>query len=192
MVNIQALRVFGSFLLDRTDAPLDATRGWKLDARAQPTAITGDLSAAYVKTITQGSAYFAFDRAAANVLAVRARLGSILGGEVGAVPISDRFFAGGGGSVRGYEYQSIGPAFADGPSARGGLSLFEVSAEYRRRIGKTPFGVVAFVDAGTVSTKIYPDFGGSEPGGGCRCSLRPAVRADPHGCGDAATQSVGA
>ena len=161
-IDIQTSRVFGAFLLDRTDAPLDAKHGWKLDARAAPTAVTGDISAVYVKAIAQGSAYFAFDKEAANVVAVRARLGSILGGSVGAVPISDRFFAGGGGSVRGYEYQSIGPAFPDG-SPRGGLSLFEASAEFRRRIGKTPFSAVAFVDAGAVGTDVYPDFSGLSP-----------------------------
>lgn len=161
-IDIRAFRVFGAFLLDRTDAPLDAKRGWRLDARAAPTAVTGDVSAYYVKAIAQASAYFAFDREAANVLAVRARLGSILGGSAGGVPISDRFFAGGGGSVRGYEYQSIGPTFADG-LPRGGLSLFETSVEFRKRIGRTPFGVVAFVDAGSVSTDVYPNFGGLSP-----------------------------
>ena len=161
-IDIQGLRVFGAFLLDRTDTPLDATSGFRLDARVTPTAISGDASGAYVKTVVQGSVYRAVDRDARTVLAVRGRIGAILGSTRGGVPISDRFFAGGGGSVRGYEYQSIGPAYPDF-SPIGGLSLFEASAEVRRRIGATPFSAVAFVDAGTVGTDITPDFGGLSP-----------------------------
>ncbi len=179
-MDIQGYRVFGAFLLDHTDKPLDASRGWKLDARATPTAITGDLDSAYVKTVVQASVYRALDRAAASVVALRARFGSIVGGSRTGVPISDRFFAGGGGSVRGYEYQSIGPQYPDA-SPIGGLSLFEASAEFRRRIGTTPFGVVGFVDAGTVGTGVTPDFGGLSPavGVGVRYDLKFApVRMD--------------
>ncbi len=155
-IDIFAARVFGAFLLDRTDAPLDAHSGFKLDARAVPTFVTGDLSSAYVKSIVQASYYRPFGREFATVLAVRGRVGSILGG-LASTPISDRFFAGGGGSVRGYEYQSIGPTFPD-TAPRGGLSLVEASVEVRRRIGRTPFSAVGFVDAGSVGTDVYPDF----------------------------------
>ena len=180
VLGIQSFRVFGAFLLDRTDAPLDARSGYRLDARLSPTLVTGDTAATYVKAIAQGSVYRSLDREAATVLALRVRLGSIVGKGVTGVPISDRFFAGGGGSVRGYEYQSIGPTFADG-QPRGGLSLFETSAEVRRRIGKTPFGVVAFVDAGAVGGDVYPDFSTLSPavGLGLRYDLKFApVRVD--------------
>ena len=179
-IDIQGFRAFGAFLLDRTDAPLDARSGYRLDARLTPTLITGDVSDRYLKAIVQGAAFRSLDRAGQTVLALRARFGSILGASPGGVPISDRFFAGGGGSVRGYEYQSIGPAFAD-TSPIGGLSLFETSFEVRRRLGTTPFGVVGFVDAGAVGRTLKPDFGTLSPsiGVGLRYALPFApVRVD--------------
>ncbi len=179
-IDIQGYRVFGSFLLDRTDAPLDARSGYRLDARVTPTAISGDVSDYYVKTVVQAAAFHSLDRAGQTVLALRARIGSILGASPNGVPISDRFFAGGGGSVRGYEYQSIGPTFPD-TAPIGGLSLFETSFEVRRRIGTTPFGVVGFVDAGTVGRTLKPDFSDLSPavGVGLRYALPFApVRVD--------------
>lgn len=171
-IDIQGYRVFGSFLIDRTDQPLDARSGWRLDARLTPTAVTGDVSDYYLKGVVQAALFHPLDREGATVLAFRARLGSILGSSVGGVPISDRFFAGGGGSVRGYEYQSIGPAYPD-TSPIGGLSLVETTFEVRRRIGRTPFGVVGFVDAGTVGRTLDPDFSDLSPavGVGLRYAL---------------------
>jgi hypothetical protein len=63
------------------------------------------------------------------------------------------FYAGGGGSVRGYDFQSIGPRDARNKPA-GGASLIEASVEFRQRIGQS-FGAVAFVDAGAVGTQAF-------------------------------------
>jgi translocation and assembly module TamA len=48
------------------------------------------------------------------VLAANASLGSLLGAGRGEVPAPQRFYAGGGGSVRGYGYQMAGPVDATG------------------------------------------------------------------------------
>ena len=69
---------------------------------------------------------------------------------------SDRlFYSGGGGSVRGYEYQGVNPRLPDN-TPRGGLSLFETSLEVRRDIGES-FGAVAFVDGGAVGFQETPN-----------------------------------
>ena len=152
-----ALRGVAGFLLDRTNAPLNPVRGFKLDARAVPTVLQGDGNQVYLRLTGQLSAYLPFGREAATVLAGRVRLGSIIGGSIPAVPAQDRFFAGGGGSVRGYEFQGVGPRYAD-DTPRGGLSLVEASVELRQRIGRTKFGAVAFLDAGSVGDSSTPDF----------------------------------
>ncbi len=85
----------------------------------------------------------------ASVLAGRLVLGRILGATADEVPPDWRFYAGGGGSVRGYPFQSIGPETAAGTPA-GGTSLLEASVELRQRIGER-WGGVVFVDAGSVS-----------------------------------------
>ncbi len=92
-----------------------------------------------------------------TVLAGRLKLGSILSGSPTLdVPAPRRFFAGGGGSIRGYAYQGVGPRFPDGTPI-GGQSLFETSLEVRQKFGSR-FGGVAFLDAGSVSAQKYPDF----------------------------------
>src|SRR3546814_5762319 len=67
---------------------------------------------------------------------------------------SRRFYAGGGGSVRGYGYQDIGPRDANDDPI-GGRGLAELSVEARIRFGN--FGVVPFIDAGNISTDFLPE-----------------------------------
>jgi translocation and assembly module TamA len=89
------------------------------------------------------------------VIALRGTAGSLLG-DSAAAPLDKRFYAGGGGSVRGYGFQSIGPRNAQG-QLTGGASLAEVSVELRQRVSG-PIGVVAFLDGGTASESEMPDF----------------------------------
>jgi translocation and assembly module TamA len=140
--------------LDRSDDPLDPKRGWRLDLRAEPTYLIGDESLAYLKLQSQATAYVPFGEKARTVLAGRAKIGAMLGGSIPEVPASRRFYAGGGGSVRGYAYQAIGPRSFDN-TPEGGISLLETSLELRQKVGER-WGVVAFVDAGAVGTNEFP------------------------------------
>jgi translocation and assembly module TamA len=79
--------------------------------------------------------------------ALRLTLGSIDGTAVENIPADERYYAGGGGSIRGYEYQAVGPKLDGTPT--GGDKLLEFSAELRMQPG-TRLGYVAFVDGGTV------------------------------------------
>src|SRR3546814_7360599 len=76
---------------------------------------------------------------------------------------SRRFYAGGGGSVRGYGYQDIGPRDANDDPI-GGRGLAELSVEARIRFGN--FGVVPFIDAGNISTDFLPDLNDFQVGAG--------------------------
>jgi translocation and assembly module TamA len=156
LVKIGVISALAALALDRSDDPLNPRRGFKTDFRLEPTAIVGDENLVYLKAQAQASTYFAFGTHDDTVIAVRGRIGSILGGRIPQVPAAYRFFAGGGGSVRGYEYQGVGPRYADN-TPQGGLSLIEASLELRRPLfGK--FGGVAFLDAGSVARKMAPDF----------------------------------
>jgi translocation and assembly module TamA len=172
-----SMAVLGGLTLDRSDDPLNPTHGWKMDVRAQPTLAFGDDTLTYVRAQAQGSAYWS--PTGSTVIAGRLRLGSILGGSFPLVPASQRFFAGGGGSVRGYAYQAVGPRFPDNTPI-GGLSLAEASFEVRQNI--TPkWGVVAFVDTGTVGQSIYPTFRDVSTGAGLGIRYNPGfapIRAD--------------
>jgi translocation and assembly module TamA len=155
-INILTFKLLGAFALDRSDNPLDPHTGYKIDAKIEPAQIEGDEQLLYVKMQAQASYYLPLDKLDNNVLAFRGRIGSIVGGKIPSVPASDRFYAGGGGSVRGYVYQTVGPHYADNTPV-GGLSLVEGSVELRHRFTDT-IGGVLFFDTGSVGGQIQPDF----------------------------------
>ncbi|WP_244483230.1 autotransporter assembly complex family protein [Mesorhizobium sp. 1M-11] len=151
------------YVFDNRDNKLNPKSGFRFLAYAEP---SYDLlnGATFVKLRGEGSAYQAVDSGGRFVLAGRAAIGSIVGASLQDVPADRRFYAGGGGSVRGYAYQGIGPKDINGQPI-GGLSYFETSAEMRIGITDT-IGIVPFVDAGTVSTEQFPDFSNVKVGAG--------------------------
>jgi translocation and assembly module TamA len=153
-LNLATLTTLGAFAWDHSDNILDPKRGWRLEARGEPTAITGDTTLAYLRTQVQGSAYLPFGENASTVVAGRLKVGQIFGALVSEVPASRRFFSGGGGSVRGYAYQAIGPRLSDN-TPQGGVSLVETSLEVRHRFTEK-WGGVAFIDAGAIGTERTP------------------------------------
>jgi len=104
----------------------------------------------------RASTYYSIDEAARIVLAGRAAVGSVSGAALDQIPANHRFYAGGGGSVRGYRYRSLSPL---GPTGEviGGRSLFEASFEARFKITDT-IGLVPFLDMGSAFQSAYPDF----------------------------------
>lgn len=154
--NLITLQALGDVLLDRSNDPLSPTKGWRLSGRLEPTLILGDTNLPYVRAVAQGTYYLPLDKQAHTVVAARLRLGRILNGTVDQIPASQRFYAGGGGSVRGFSYQAVGPRLDD-KTPRGGVFLFESSLEVRRDL--TPkWGMAAFVDAGAVGSSGPIDF----------------------------------
>ena len=148
--NLITVAALGDVLLDRSNDPLNPTKGWRVSARLEPTLIVGDTNLPYLRAVTQGTYYLPLDSGARTVVAGRLRLGRIINGTVDQIPASQRFFAGGGGSVRGFPYQAVGPRLSDG-TPRGGVFLMESSLEVRRDL--TPrWGLAVFADAGAVGS----------------------------------------
>jgi len=144
-----------SVTYDSTDNTLDPTRGMKLLASVTP--YPDFLGSSVPMTIAKGtaSAYWSIDEESRYVLAGRLGLGSIIGADLEDIPANRRFFAGGGGSVRGFGYRTLSPTFLGEPI--GGRSLLEASLEARIKVTDT-IGIVPFVDAGTAFESSYPDF----------------------------------
>ena len=172
--DFQVVSINGSARIDRSDSLLDPRKGWRAEARLKPVYSFSDgPDALYARGVVQGRLYVPFSAEGRYVLAARAKLGTLFGADVIDVPGEDRFFAGGGGSVRGYGYQAIGPfeerlvgtstnddgevvqEFEDIPL--GGASLAEAAIEGRARITDS-IGAVVFLDAGNVSDEAYPTF----------------------------------
>lgn len=139
---------------DTRDNKLDPASGLHMMLRGSPTV---DLAAgsAFVQSRAQLASYLALADERRVILAGRVAVGSIAGASLVDVPATLRFFGGGGGSARGYEYRSLGPEF-DG-EVTGGLGLAEASAELRLRLSET-IGLVPFVDVAAVSSHSYFDF----------------------------------
>ncbi|MBN9479625.1 MAG: outer membrane protein assembly factor [Bordetella sp.] len=154
----------GGAFMDRSNDPLNPTSGYRLSLSTQPTAVAGEDTVLFLRTEGQASAYLPLQDGARTVLAGRARIGSILGGEELTVPSDRLFYSGGGGSVRGYSYQSINPRLPNN-RPRGGLSLFETSIEVRRDIGEK-FQAVAFVDGGAIGFQETPNLSNMRYGAG--------------------------
>ena len=149
---------------DRSDDILNPKQGWRFQIQGEPTLSAGSGPIAYLRAQAQASAYEPFDMAGDTVLAERVHIGSILNGSIPAIPASRRFYSGGGGSVRGYGYQEVGPRFPNN-SPEGGISLIETSVELRRKVAG-PFGVAMFVDSGVLSTDHSFDFNAVQTGVG--------------------------
>ncbi len=136
---------------DGSDNLLDPERGFRMSGRISPEISFQGAATSYIRAQLDASAYLPLGNRV--VVGGRVRLGSILGSKTRIIAPSRRFYAGGGGSVRGYGYQAIGPRDEQGDPA-GGRSLSEFAIEARIRFGA--FGLVPFLDAGNLYTASVP------------------------------------
>lgn len=135
-------------------APLDPQSGQKAFLGVEPGLSLGDATAGYTRMLLSGSTYHRIgDRP--MVAALRGEFGAFFGSD--SVPLDRLFFAGGGGSVRGFTYQSLSPRDSTGALV-GGRSLFDMSAELRWRRSERR-GYVLFIDSGAAATGIDEVFG---------------------------------
>ena len=138
---------------DMTDSLLDPTKGFRLTALVEPEGALRSGFTPYARIRLDGSGYY---QVADNiVVAGRVRVASIQGAELDSIAPSRRLYAGGGGSVRGFGYQQLGPRDINNDPT-GGRSLNEAALEVRYRFGD--YGVAGFVDVGQAYTKALPDF----------------------------------
>lgn len=142
-----------SILFNHANSDLDPTEGYRFDLDVTPWVYSRNFFT--VMRLT-GRHYFDFSDDGRSVLATRASLGSEPAISIGAIPPDKYFYAGGGGSVRGFVYQSAGPRDAFN-NPLGGASVVEANVEFRQRFGKS-WGAVAFVDAGSAYPYFMPDF----------------------------------
>jgi translocation and assembly module TamA len=161
---IGAIPLYGQF--DTSDDLLNPTKGYRISTHLSPeTSRTNKDQSFYLRA--QGDASYYRSVTDKIVLAGRVRVASIPGAPLSAIAPSRRLYAGGGGSVRGYGYQAIGPHDSQGDPT-GGRSLVELSAEARIQ---TPWlggalGLVPFIDAGTVGSSSTPSFNEIKLGAG--------------------------
>jgi translocation and assembly module TamA len=138
---------------DTTRDLLDPKNGFRNIIRVTPYTIASGPGGNFTKIKLGSRGYFEIKEGV--VLAGRVLVGSILGSSTDDIPADKRYFSGGGGSVRGYAFQNVGPLDgSDDPI--GGRSVLEVGAEVRFRYKN--FGLVPFIDGGNVFDDEIPKF----------------------------------
>jgi len=146
---------------DRSNDLLNPTKGFRANLRAEPEGSLQGSFSPYLRATFDLTGYYPVSDSL--VIAARTRLGTISGVDRDDVAPSRRVYAGGGGSVRGYGYQELGPKDANADPI-GGRSVNEFAVEGRYRFGN--YGVVAFVDAGQVYESAMPQFSNIRYGAG--------------------------
>ncbi len=154
--------------IDTTDNLLDARRGATVALEVSPYFDLKGSSTRFVKNTLVGTGYLTGDDIRFDpTLAVRIKAGVISGIDNLDIPADERFYSGGGGSVRGYAYQALGPrrlipstVAGEPPTLSdpiGGRGLSEISVEGRFRFTET-WGGVLFVDGGNAYADPQPSF----------------------------------
>jgi translocation and assembly module TamA len=142
---------------DGSDSLLDPSRGFRLSGRVSPEISAHGGHLTYARAQIDASAYHPVSDGV--VAAGRLRFGTILGASLFDIAPSRRFYSGGGGSVRGYGYQRLGPKDMDGDPIGGrGLAEFGLEARIRLKQFGGNLGVVPFFDGGSLSESALPDF----------------------------------
>lgn len=147
------LGLYAGATLDFRDDKVEPTSGWYLQGNLEPFYEFNYGNAAGRITV-EGRTYFGFGEDDPFVLAGRIKAGAVIGPSLAEIPPDKLFFAGGGGSVRGYAFKSIGVDDGFGTIV-GGRYLLEASLEARAKVTDS-IGVVGFVDGGYVAADTFP------------------------------------
>jgi translocation and assembly module TamA len=152
-------------LWDNRDKPLDARRGTYLDAEVKPFLGFGTTDSG-LRVKADGRAYRSFGTDDRVTFAARLQVGAVFGSTLLGTPRADLFYSGGGGTVRGQPYQSLGVSILRDDFKIGGQAFLGASVEARVRVTEK-IGVVGFVDWGHVGgLDFFDDLGGSHAGAG--------------------------
>jgi len=142
--------------LERRDVPSNAKDGYYIDVSATPfISVDGDISGAQLYGDMRG--YVTPGEQERLTLAGRMQLGSVVGAGLAEAPADFLFYSGGGGTVRGQPYQSLGVAVQDGPDTvtAGGVSFIGAQLEARMTV-RDKVSLVGFYDFGQVGTTSTP------------------------------------
>lgn len=151
--DFKTVGLYAGATLDFRDDSVDPTEGWYGQVNLEPF-YELNYGNAGAKLTVEGRTYFGFGEDDPFVLAGRLKAGALLGPDLSEIPPDKLFFAGGGGSVRGYGFKSIGVDDGSG-IITGGRYLLEASLEARVKVTQD-IGVVGFVDGGYVAADVFP------------------------------------
>jgi len=137
----------------KADNVLFPRRGysWSADVRGAAALLVSDTT--FLRGETAGRAVYPLAERARALFRLQA--GGMAVEDFAQLPTTERFYAGGDRSVRGYKYQSLGPTDESGDNT-GGRYLLAGSAEVDYLIWKK-WGGALFIDAGNADDDFPPD-----------------------------------
>ncbi|MEW6219048.1 MAG: BamA/TamA family outer membrane protein [Thermodesulfobacteriota bacterium] len=145
--NLASLRAQGTF--DTRDDLFFPTTGWRLAMGLETADPLLGSQIGFVRW-TASARHF-LQLGPQSVLGLRYATGLILPGRGQVtIPVSERFFNGGEGSVRSFEESQLGPRDPAAGEPLGGNAYNVLTLELRRRLGESWAGSL-FVDAGNIS-----------------------------------------
>ncbi len=136
-----------------TDDPISPTTGYRLRSELRGSHGTLGSSTDFLRLHLGAGRIMTLGDNTRAVLRSEAGFGLI--GGFGELPASQRFFAGGDQSVRGYGFNQLSPRDDEGRVV-GGRHLLFASAEIQQRI-RGPFQLAGFVDAGNALNNLSDD-----------------------------------
>ena len=141
---------------DNSNDLLNPSKGIRASLIATPSINLGNTGFQFLKSEFRASTYVSFTKKQNVIVALRTRLGSITGAANDTLPATQRFFAGGGGSIRGFSFQNVG-LVDDAGNPLGGRSVAEVAAELRVKLSGD-IGIVPFIEGGNTYVSELPNF----------------------------------
>ncbi|WP_339113609.1 autotransporter assembly complex family protein [Thioclava sp. GXIMD2076] len=140
----------GTLTIDKRDSSTDATKGYYAKIGLTPFVGLNSSTGTGLQSTGDLRGYFGFGADDRFVLAGRAQYGIVVGSSLEETPRDYLFYSGGGGTVRGQPYQSLGVTkLEDGTLKTGGTEFAGLSGEFRMGITES-IGAVAFYDMGWV------------------------------------------
>lgn len=140
---------------DTTDDLLNPTKGDREAVSITPYTDPLRTQLTFLSSRVKGSLYQRLGPSDRYILAAYGAIASTFGINLNDLPKDKRWYAGGGGSVRGYGFQLAGP-LGSHDQPLGGLSSIEMGIELRYKLTET-IGIVPFIDAGNVYASELPD-----------------------------------
>ncbi len=142
-----------SAILDRRNSRFFTTKGYEVKATVEVSGLDVDI----VKLYTQATKYntiFNFPKWGKHVLSYGGTFGVVESTTDEDVPIFERMFAGGSGSIRGFSFRGVGPIDTVSREQIGGKVLFVGTTEYTMPVYGDTIRSAFFIDAGKADTDI--------------------------------------
>jgi outer membrane protein insertion porin family len=142
-----------SATLDRRDNPFIPTKGYEVDSSVEVSGLDVDV----VRFIVKAKKYntiFDFVRWGKHVISYGGTFGIVESTTGEGVPIFERLFAGGSGSIRGFSFRGVGPIDPVTKEQIGGKVLIIGTAEYTMPVYSDMVRGAFFIDAGKADTDV--------------------------------------